>query len=190
MITPIARIEGTVVEAGPEGVVVMAGGVGFGLQAPLTTVAQLKVGERAALHTHFALREDGASLYGFATAEDRRLFTMLLGVSGIGPKAALSALSAMSPRDLLIAIAAGDVETLRRLPGVGPKTAARMVIDLKGNLEASGLFAAEPAPEDDAILALVALGYAPGDAARAVDGIEGSTEERIRLALRRFAGEE
>lgn len=190
MITPIARLRGEVAEAGPEGVVVMVGGVGYGLQVPLTTLARLRAGSRVDLHTHLIVRDDGAALYGFATAEERRLFTMLLGVSGIGPKGALAALSAMSPRDLLIAIASGDLDSLRRLPGIGAKTAARMVIDLKGNLEASGLFAAEPAPDDDAILALVALGYAPAEAARAVDGLEGSTEDRIRRALRRFAGEE
>lgn len=187
MITPIARVEGTVVEAGPEGVIVMTGGLGYGMHVPATALARLKVGGQACLHTYLVMKEDGASLYGFATAEERRTFATLLGVTRLGPKGALAVLSAMSPADLTRAIAVGDVDALRRLPGVGPKMAARMVLELRGSLDGTDVFAAS-LPDDDAAMALIALGYTPDEAVRALDGVEGATEERVRDALRRIAG--
>lgn len=186
MITPIARVEGIVADAGPEGVVIMVGGIGYGVQVPATTLSRLQVGQQVQLHTHFQIREDGAALYGFLTSEERRLFETLIAVSGIGPRGALTLLSAISPGDLLAAVTAGDVDTLRRLPGVGPKTAARLVLELRGTLDAAmpgGSFA--PA-DDDAVSALVALGYSAQEAVRALDGVGGDTEARIRGALQRI----
>ena len=188
MITPIARIEGTVADIGPDGVVVMVGGVGYGLQVPATAIARLRVGQPAMLHTHLALREDGAALYGFITTEERSLFETLIGVSGIGPRGALAMLSAISPRDLLAAVAAGDVASLRRLPGVGPKTAGRIVLELRGTLEVLSNALPASALEDDALAALLSLGYAPAEALRALEGVDGDTEERIRGALQRIGG--
>ena len=187
MITPIARIEGTVAAAGADGVVVMAGGIGYGLQVPASALARLKVGEPARLHTHFVLKEDGAALYGFLTDEERRTFATLLGVTRLGPKGALAVLSAMAPSDLMRAVAAGDLEALRHLPGVGPKMAARMVLELRGHLDGTGALAPS-ALADDAVAALVALGYTPEEAARALAGLDGSTEERVRGALQRIGG--
>ncbi len=188
MITPIARIEGTVADIGPDGVVVMVGGVGYGLQVPATAIARLRIGQSALLHTHLALREDGAALYGFITTEERGLFETLIGVAGIGPRGALGMLSAISPRDLLAAVATGDIATLKRLPGVGPKTAGRIVLELRGTLEAQGDALPPAALQDDALAALLALGYAPAEAMRALEGVDGGAEERIRGALQRIGG--
>ncbi len=186
MITPLARVEGTVVETGPDGIVVMTGGVGYGLRVPATTMARLKVGETASLHTYLVLKDDGAALYGFLSREERRTFSTLLSVSRLGPKGALAVLSAMSPADLARAVAAGDIDSLRRLPGVGPKMAARLVLELRGNLDGTGALAPST-PDDDAAMALVALGYTVEEAARALDGVDGDTEERVRGALQRIA---
>ncbi|HWO93745.1 MAG TPA: Holliday junction branch migration protein RuvA [Dehalococcoidia bacterium] len=186
MITPIAQLEGTVVEAGSDGVVLMVGGVGYGLQVPAHALARLRPGSVATFHTYLVAREDGMTLFGFLTPEERKAFAGLLTVSGIGPKAALTVLSAMSPRDLAAAVAAGDLDALRRLPGIGPKTAARMVLELRGTLDGTGALASLQSADDDALLALLALGYSAEEASRALDGAGGDVEERVRAALLRM----
>lgn len=183
MITPIAMLDGEVAEAGPEGVVVMAGGVGYGLSVPANALGRLKPGGSVRLYTHFILREDGAHLYGFLTAEERRTFGTLLGVTRLGPKGALAVLSAMTPADLQRAVAGGDLDVLRRLPGVGAKMAARMVLELRGSLDGTGALA--PGLQDEAAAALVSLGYTADEANRLLDGVDGDTEARIRGALQR-----
>lgn len=146
------------------------------------------------LHTHHVIREDGQFLYGFATREELALFDLLTSVSGVGPRAALALLSISRAPDLAAAIASGDVTSLARAPGVGKKTAERLIVDLRSKV--SGLVTGDrlPAPalvEDEALAALLALGYTPVEAATALRNAPSAkaatTEERVRAALRKAA---
>ncbi len=128
----IARLRGELLERGLEEIVVEAGGVGFGLLVSLNTLGALgPVGARVDLYVHTVVREDALTLYGFATALEREAFRKLTGVSGVGPKLARSLLSAMSPEELGRALRSGDVRLLSRAPGVGKRTAERLVVELK-----------------------------------------------------------
>lgn len=162
-----------------------AGGVGYKVFVPRQPES-----DDAHLHTHHVVREDGQFLFGFASREELALFEMLISVNGVGPKAALAILSVSRPADVAAAIAAGDVAALARAPGVGKKTAERLIVDLRGKVARAGdagLPTAAPV-EDEAAAALQALGYTPAEAAAALRGIPtasaASTEERVRMALR------
>ena len=143
------------------------------------------------LHTHQVVREDAQALYGFETREELALFDLLIGVSGVGPKAAMAILSVARPAEIASAIASSDAASLARAPGVGKKTAERLIVDLRGKI---GRVAGKPASgaplstEDDAHAALVALGYTAFEASTALQGVpptgRASTEERIAAALR------
>lgn len=178
-------VRGTVVELGPDGVVVSVGGVGFRLLVPPASLSRLpRAGQEATLHTYLQVREDALTLYGFVTREERDLFARLLTVSGVGPKLALGALSALPAERLAAVIAAGDVETLARVPGIGRKTAQRMVLDLKGKLAApavaSGSVGAPSGVLAIAAEALRSLGYTQAEIAAALATLpqdEGLTEE-------------
>jgi len=177
----IAHVRGTLVEKDTAAVVVDVNGVGYRVLVPETVSAVLPaVGEQVHLLTTFYVREEEMSLYGFATAEQRRLFEMLIGVSGVGPKAALSLLSVMDAEQLAMAIAGEDIKRLTSAPGVGTKIAQRIAMELKekaaeiawqrkvDRLAAKG----KPLPSDrleDAVEALMALGYNRTDARRAVE---------------------
>jgi Holliday junction DNA helicase RuvA len=152
------------------------------------------------LHTHLAVREDAHVLYGFAREGDRALFRALLKVSGVGGKMALGILSGMTPEEFSRAVQAGDLAALTRLPGVGRKTAERLVVEMRDKLERLGYgveglaAAAGPAAgagaDDDAVSALIALGYKPAEAARMVSGVQGEgldTQALIRAALKAAA---
>ena len=192
--SPIARLHGILAEKRDDHVVVMVGGLGLLAYVPGSTLSRRPaVGEEVQLHTYLHVREESLSLYGFATREEQRLFEMLLGVAGVGPKAALAFLSALSPSELAGAIATENVDVLTRVPGIGKKLAARLVLELKGKLEA---YAGEalPAPaarSDEVLAALVGLGYSAAEAAEALaqvpEAAGTSTEERLRHALRYFA---
>ncbi|HEY8489620.1 MAG TPA: Holliday junction branch migration protein RuvA [Dehalococcoidia bacterium] len=192
--SPIAQVHGVLAEKREDHVIVMVGGLGLLAYVPGSTLSRLPaVGEEVQLHTYLHVREESLSLYGFLTREEQRLFEMLLGVAGVGPKAALAFLTALSPSELAGAIAAENVEVLTRVPGIGKKLAARLVLELKGKLDAYA-GAALPAPaarSDEVLAALVGLGYSSSEAAEALaqvpDASRLSTEERIRLALRYFA---
>jgi Holliday junction DNA helicase RuvA len=197
----IAHVRGTLVEKDTAAVVVDVNGVGYRLLVPETVSAVLPaVGEQVHLLTTFYVREEEMSLYGFLTAEQRRLFEMLIGVSGVGPKAALSLLSVMDAEQLAMAIAGEDIKRLTSAPGVGAKIAQRIAMELKDKaaeiawqrkidrLAAKG----KPLPSDkleDAVEALMALGYNRTDARRAVEtaakslASEADTAALVRSAL-------
>lgn len=196
----IARIRGMVEEATPEGLVIRPEGVGLGLLVQVaghTRDALGVAGREVSLYTHLQARENDISLYGFATAEELRLFRMLIAVSGLGPKGALALLSGLPGDELWEAIAASDVERIRRVPGIGAKTASRIVLDLKGRLpEHIPVAAGGAAPrsdDDDVVAALVALGYSQAEASAAASRVPKdeslALEEKIRLALSSFTSE-
>lgn len=196
----IGRLSGTLLHKRPPEIVVDVGGVGYELQVPMTTLFQLPgVGETVTLVTHHAVREDAHTLYGFADERDRQLFRGLIKVSGVGPKLALTILSGMDSEHFARAVQGGDVSALVALPGVGKKTAERLLVEMRdriaawrepGDAGAAPSAAAGPRPDKraDAEQALVALGYKPAEAARLVAAVDderiGDSEELIRLALR------
>jgi len=188
----IAGIEGTLQSRSANRAIIKVGGVSLEVYIPSSTLDSLgAIGEEVHLLTHLHLREDNVALYGFASTEELELFRMLTSVSGVGPKIALSMLSAMNPGQLAMAIATGNVDVLCQVPGVGKKTASRLTLELKGKLE--GFRAGAPMAEGDAevMAALTGLGYSSAEAASAVaslpDSPELTVEERIRLALQYFA---
>lgn len=190
----IARVVGRVIERGEQFVVVDVGGVGLEVHVPAPLAASLNEGEEARLYTHLHVRDNELALYGFAEPEERRLFRMLLTVSGIGPKGALALMSAMSVTAIYRAIGEEEPGLLSRVPGIGRKTAEKIVLELKDKVPAAvGVPEAAPAlhaVDADVIEALVALGYSVVEAQRAVQGLPPDVidvSERLRLALSRLA---
>ena len=190
----IASLEGTVTAMDQASVVVLVNGVGFRVFVPQTLLDGLSgPGQEVTLHTHLHVRENELTLYGCSTEEELALFRLLLGVSGIGPKVALSILSSLPPDRLQAAIAQEDVATLARVPGIGPKTARKLVFDLKDKV-AAVLPAGEPRPvlteaDADLIAALTSLGYSVVEAQEAIRHLPREAlplEERIRLSLAYF----
>lgn len=196
----IARLKGIVLESTPLMVVLEAAGVGYEVNIPVTTAEKIPaIGAECSLFTHSVYREDSATLYGFATRDDRDFFRLLVEkVSGIGPKIAISMLSRMSPELLRSAIASSDVALLSKCPGIGKKTAERMVIELKdkvgvsasaGSTESGQANSSEPSAFQDAVASLMTLGYKPADAdklvRKAVSKLDAnaSVEELIKIAL-------
>lgn len=195
--SPIARLRGVVAGIGPDWVVVDVAGVGFKASVPSGLCASLTEGREVTLYTHLLVREDGMALYGFETPTDLEVFEQLISVSGVGPRAALALLSAMSAAELATAVVQGDVARLRTVPGIGEKTAGRLVIDLQARLAplaspGDGAVArpAAPRPDEDVVAALLSLGYSQAEAAAAAAEAGDSDrplEERIRRALAWFA---
>lgn len=184
----IARLRGVIWEKEPGRLVLDAGGVGYSLAISTVTAAQLgEPGERTEVYVTTILREDSLQLYGFARPEERALFELLIGVSGIGPKTAVGALSALTPADLLAAVAEDEPARLVRVPGIGKKTAERLIVELRDKVAGLkayvGAAAAPSTPRQDALEALVALGYARAAAERALADI-GSAETTIQDVLR------
>lgn len=184
----IAHIRGRVVARGTDHVIVeTSSGVGYKVFVPRQPESS-----DVTLHTHHVIREDGQFLYGFQTKDELAVFDLLTSVSGVGPRAALALLSVSRPGDLASAIAAGDVTALARAPGVGKKTAERLIVDLRGkvrDLAGDDRLPAAAPPEDDAAAALQAMGYTPAEAAAALRGVPpkaaATTEERVLAALRK-----
>ncbi|GAG86356.1 unnamed protein product, partial [marine sediment metagenome] len=176
----IAGLHGTLQALGSDWAIVNVGGIGFQVYMPTSTLSILgAIGKEVELHTHLHLREDNATLYGFATAEELGLFQTLIGVSGLGPKLALSMLSAMSVEKLTMAIATGSADLLAEIPGIGKKMASRLILELKGKLAAGwlGAPAAELAEENTEVLAaLTSLGYSVSEATRAVASLPTSSD--------------
>lgn len=199
----IGRLRGTLVEKQAPELLVDAGGVGYEVLAPMTTFYALgPVGSDVVLHTHLVIREDAHQLFGFATREERRLFRELIKVNGVGPKLALAILSGIEADAFVRCVQDGAVSTLVRIPGIGRKTAERLVVEMRDRLKALGevevkggrsaFIAAAPAtPAQDARSALESLGYKPVDAEKAVAAVEDAdgltSEELIRRALKRLA---
>jgi Holliday junction DNA helicase RuvA len=178
-------------EQGPGWAVVEIGGLGLQVFHPAGTLGETPTGASVDLYTYLYVREDQLTLYGFPSRQARELFVMLIGVSGIGPKGALAVLSAFSPDELAGAIAAGDVDRLRRVPGLGVKTAGRLVLEMQERLKGMGIAAAAGGGgQDDVAAALVALGYSAAEAnsaARATAEAGTPLEERIKRALQRLS---
>lgn len=189
----IATLEGILEYRGNDSIIINVGGIGFRVYVSGFTLGQLGAVEgKVILHTHLQLREDDVSLYGFASGEELALFRNLVSVSGIGPKVALGLLSALNPQQLVMAIASGNTDLICQAPGIGKKTADRLVIELRDKLEKEWKDVALPsAPEGaDVIAALTGLGYSLTEAARAVSRLsrseELSLEEKIRMALQQM----
>jgi len=188
----IGRITGTLVEKHPPQVVVMSHGVGYELDVPMSTFYNLpRTGESVELLTHFVVREDAQLLFGFLTATERTAFRQLLKVNGVGPKVALSVLSGLSVDDLSAAVAAEDAMRLTKVPGVGRKTAERIVLELRDKLP--GAVSATPSSSAlagaDVLNALLALGYNDREAASAVKQLPADLPltDAIRQALKHLA---
>ncbi len=191
----IASLQGVLQTIGKDFLVLQVGGVGFQLFVPGTLLDSLEgPGQELLLYTHLHVRENELTLYGFATQEELLLFRLLQTVSGIGPRVALSLLSRLPPERLRMAIAQGDEALLARVPGIGPKTAKKLVFDLKEKLAAewpAGVPRPTPAEADtDLIAALTGLGYSLAEVQEAIRTLPREPlplEERVRLALAYFA---
>ena len=196
----IGRIRGIILEKQPPHLLLDVNGIGYEIEAPMTTFYSLpEIGKEIHIYTHLAIRDDAHLLFGFASENERRLFRTLLKVNGVGAKMALTILSGIESNDFALCIQQGDTERLVRLPGVGKKTAERMILELK---EAAAKFLFEhnhepdeavPGPEEDLISALENLGYRKGDAEKAADGAcqeaaEGTPfAELLRLSLKKLS---
>ena len=190
----IASVRGEVMVRRPDYVVLEAGGVGYRLAVSAETLKAVPSrGKQATLHAHLVAREDSLSLYGFASEEERDLFLYLTSVSGIGPKVAIAILSGGAPRELLRAIAAGDAKRFQSAPGVGKRTAERLIVELREKvageltegIPAAGDSSGEAEPRLLAREGLMHLGYTLTEAEALLHGVEGSTvEELINAALR------
>jgi Holliday junction DNA helicase RuvA len=197
----IGRLRGTLVEKQPPHLIIDVSGVGYELEVPMTTLYRLPaVGEPLTLHTHLVVREDAQLLYGFADKRDRQLFRELIRLNGVGPKLALALMSGLEVDELVRCVQAQDTSVLVKIPGVGKKTAERLLVELKDRfkawetlpgMDALGIEPSVGAPvssaENDALSALLSLGYKPQEASRAVaavkqDGL--SSEDLIRRALK------
>ncbi len=192
----IGRIAGVLLEKQPPLLLVDVQGVGYELEAPMSTIYGLPaLGEPVQLHTHFLVREDAQLLYGFATLAERQLFRELLRISGVGGKMALAVLSTLSPEELFATIERGDAATLVRVPGIGKKTAERMLLELRGRVtrfEGLGVTGGGPSAATattEAEDALVALGYSAAEARRLLKALDPDmgTQELIRAALQKAA---
>jgi Holliday junction DNA helicase RuvA len=182
----ISRLRGTVAARTPAGIVIDVGGVGYLVAA--TPRVSARVGEETTVETHLHIRQDVLQLYGFAGADERELFELLLGVSGIGPKVALAIVSGSTPADLRRAVVREDVARFEAIPGIGRKTAQRVVMELKDKVGSP----ADSGPASGSLLArdaLVELGWPLVDADRALADVDGAlpVEEQVRAALRKAA---
>jgi len=192
----IGRLHGILLDKQPPSILIDVQGVGYELEASMSTFYHLpECGETITLHTHMVVREDAQLLYGFYSLSERLMFRNLIRISGVGPKLALTILSGISAEEFTRCIMEGDSKALTRLPGVGKKTAERLVVELKDRLEKDesiklpGLAATvetQTNPVNDAVSALISLGYKAQQASqmiRALDVEDKSTEEIIRAAL-------
>ena len=194
----IAYIKGTAVYADQECIIVDNRGMGYEIRTSLATCSQVRMGEEVTLYTYLYVREDMIALYGFLSREELRIFRLLLGVSGIGPRVAVSVLSTLKVEDLYYAVISEDTKSIARTPGIGPKGAKRLIIELKDKLDLSDLglgeeeeesiSTGESAGEDsqimDAMEALIALGYSNGEAYRAVHKVPGAKDMDTETLLK------
>ena len=191
----IAGLDGTLEQINTDSAIIRVGGVSFQVYTPASTLGQLgSMGDRVRLHTHLHWKEDSTALYGFATSQELDLFKMLIAVSGVGPKSALSVLSTLKPDDLVSAILGSNADLIAQAPGIGKKTASRVILDLKEKLEKGwgGMVSTCPTGDNaDMVAALTNLGYSTADATRAAAAVPSSEdltlEDKIRLALRHLA---
>jgi Holliday junction DNA helicase RuvA len=189
----IATLRGEITQIEENALVLEVGGVGLRVFVPATLRTRSKTGEALLLYTHLVVREDALTLYGFESQGDRELFTILLGVDGVGPKVALSVLSSMSLDAVQRAVFADEADLLSRVPGVGKKTAQKMALHLKDKLKPTDALAKVASMSDtdgEVLAALTALGYSVIEAQTAIQSIPRDApedvEERLRLALQYF----
>ncbi len=202
----IGRLTGLILFKQAPDLLLEVGGVGYELQAPLSTFLQLpQVGQKVTLHTHLAVREDAHVLYGFTDEKQKRLFRLLIKTNGVGPKLALGILSGMNVDEFVYCVSEQNVTALTKLPGVGKKTAERLIIEMQDKLKIEIAALQQHTNQsvenkqtekkhilEEAEQALTALGYRPQEAAKMVNRVAGSasnTEELIRLALKQSMGQ-
>lgn len=198
----IGRLRGILVEKRPPEVLVECAGVGYEVLVPLSSFPSLpESGSEVMLHCHFVVREDAQLLFGFSDKDDRAMFRELIKVNGVGPKLALAVLSGLPRDEFVRCIHEGDLKLLSKIPGVGKKTAERLVIEMRDRLKdwdapsilqpmATGTGVSKSSATQEAVSALVALGYKPQDASKVISQVETAeqtAEELIRLALRHMA---
>lgn len=200
----ISYIKGELVELTDNAIVLDHDGMGFLIMMPASILAKLPaIGSELKVHTYLYVKEDALDLYGFLTKDDLKVFRLLITVSGIGPKGALAILSTMSPDDLRFAVLAGDSKTISKAPGIGNKTAQKLIIELKDKLKiedvldggADGGYEPQSDMGDtaaaEAVMALTALGYSSADATRAVRQVDGGadmdSEALLKAALKKLA---
>ena len=192
----LSYIKGTVALVKSEYAVIESGGLGFKVIMPFSESSRLKCGEEAKVLTYMYIREDILDLYGFTSEESLNCFELLIGISGVGPKAAIAVLSVLSPQQLTVAVSSGDFNAIKQAPGIGAKIAQRIVLELKDKLKSVAspdggeacVCVAEPADKNDAeqaALALISLGYTPQQSRDAVAKAGGgNVEEIIKNALK------
>jgi Holliday junction DNA helicase RuvA len=192
----IASLRGRLGSVGGDSAIIDVGGIGFQVFMPTSVLSTLGApGREVRLYTHLHIREDNIALYGFASPDELRLFETLITVSGIGPKLALAMLSSLSVEQIILAIATASPDVLTMTPGIGRKTASRIILELKEKIGAGWVItpATQFAQENiDVLAALTALGYSAAEAARAVATLPASPkmslEEKLRLALQYLGG--
>ena len=201
----IAFVRGTAVDMTENSVIVEAGGIGYEIYMTGTDLSQIHMGEEVKIHTYFNVREDAMQLYGFRSKDDLQMFKLLLGVNGVGPKAAVGVLAGITADALSFAILSDDVKTLSKAPGIGKKTAQKLILELKDKMKLEDAFELKLAHEQEkavaglgeisdgrqeAVEALVALGYSSTDALRAVrkvtDVAPDDVEGLLKAALKNF----
>ena len=201
----IAFVRGTAVDMTENSVIVEAGGIGYEIYMTGTDLSQIHMGEEVKIHTYFNVREDAMQLYGFRSKDDLQMFKLLLGVNGVGPKAAVGVLTGITADELRFAILSDDVKTLSKAPGIGKKTAQKLILELKDKMKLEDAFELKLAHEQEkavaglgeisdgrqeAVEALVALGYSSTDALRAVrkvtDVAPDDVEGLLKAALKNF----
>lgn len=191
----IAGLRGILESIGIDYMVLEVSGVSYKVSAPSTTISRLPgIGKETKVFTHLHVREDILALFGFFSRSELEMFEVLIGVSGIGPKAALNILSAASAEDLSLAISAGNTEFLTRIPGIGKKTAGRLVLELRGKIDFDQLTGGSESfggGNPDVVAALTGLGYSTSEISSALKNLTDAgslpVEEQIRLALQHFA---
>ena len=203
----ISYIKGELAEVVEQTIVVECGGIGYEISVPMSTLSELpSVGNDVKIHTYLYVREDAVNLYGFLTKEDLYVFKLLIGVNGIGPKGALGILSVITPDELRFAILADDVKTIAKAPGIGNKTAQKLIIELKDKLKLADVFEQSLASNakdnesvgqeakdirSEAIQALAALGYSLSESTKAVGKVEltsdTTVEQLLKAALKKIS---
>ena len=189
----IGRIQGILIEKSPPAVLVDVQGIGYQIDVPMSSFYDLPaLGEKVTLLTEFIVREDAQLLYGFLSATEREAFRLLIKISGVGPRTALSILSGLSVEDLAQAVAAQESSRLTRVPGIGKKTAERLLLELKGKFTAPKAASHQQAPRDDLLeiqRALMALGYSEKESGAALQSVSpgASVSEGIRQALKQLS---
>ena len=199
----ISYIKGELVEVTENAIVLDHGGMGFSIMMPASILAKLpQIGSELKVHTYLYVKEDILDLYGFLTKDDLKIFKLLITVNGIGPKGALAILSAMTPDGLRFAVLAGDAKTISKAPGIGNKTAQKLIIELKDKLKIEDVLDSSDGGYEtssdmgdtaaaEAVMALTALGYSAADATRAVKLVDNAgnmdSEALLKAALKKLA---